>query len=44
LSYFVERISNVHEINYSKARKVFDSKIYNKDKYKYSFKEIDDLL
>lgn len=44
LSYFVEKISIDHEINYSNARKVFDIHIYNKDKYELSFKEIDDLI
>ena len=44
LSYFIERISKDHNIEYSKTRKIFDIQIKNKDKYQSSFSEIDDLL
>ncbi|MBV5281062.1 MAG: hypothetical protein JZU53_01375 [Paludibacter sp.] len=44
LSYFIEKISMDHSIDYSKARKIFNIDIYSKDKYQLTFKEIDDLL
>lgn len=44
LSYFIEKISMDHSIDYSKARKIFDIQIKNKDKYQSSFSEIDNLL
>jgi hypothetical protein len=44
LTYLVEKISLSKSIDFASARKIFDVKVYNKDKYQCSFKDIDNLL
>lgn len=44
LTYFVEKISLSKSIDFAKTRKIFDVQVYNKDKFKFSFGEIDNLL
>jgi hypothetical protein len=44
LSFFVEKITTEQPDIYAKARKVFDIQIYTKDKYKYSYPDIEKYL
>ena len=44
LSFFIEKIATEQSYIYAKARKVFDIQIYKKDKYKYTYPDIEKYL
>ena len=44
LTYFIEKISLSKKIDFAKSRKIFDIQVYNKDKYEYTFDDINNLI
>jgi len=44
LSYFVEKITKTHTIDWAASRKIFDVQIFTKDRYKCTYSQIDNLI